>query len=137
MTFDQFAPPLALLQTHFEQRPRGEKEEKLYRLSWFRIFEPISVEAWEAAVERWIATQRWMPKPVEMRELCYEEAARLVHERDEAEHRASLRRLAPPNPEDVRRVKEKLRRLREAMQLKPPAPSDAPPLLPERTDDDR
>lgn len=140
MTFDEFAPPFALLQTHFEQRPRGEQEQELYTLSWYRIMEPISAAAWSAAVERWCATQKWMPKPVEMRETCYEEATRLVHEREEAEReerraqnrlaRAQRPSLPGPDRAEVEAVREALRRLREAKQIPGPA-------APRMTDDDR
>ena len=131
MTFDQFAPPFLLLQSHFEQRPRDPDDERLFRLSWFRVMEPISVQAWEAAVDRWIATQKWMPKPVEMRETCYEEATRLVHEREEQERQERLRLAPPADPARQAELQERMRRLKASLvRLAPPAPSDAPPPLP-------
>lgn len=116
MTFDQFAPPFLLLEMHFEQRPRADDEEELFQRSWFRLFENISVEAWQAAVDRWVATQKWMPKPVEIRELCYEEATRLVHEREEAQRRARLEAKPPIDPVALEDLKARMRGLKDALQ---------------------
>lgn len=128
MTFDEFSPAFLLLEMHFESRKREPDEEDLIQRSWFSIFEGIDVAVWEAAAQRWIATQKWMPKPVELREVCFEEATRIVGERTlrDLMNGEMKRTTLPESAERREELRALLRRWRDTKQLKPPAPADHP-----------
>lgn len=135
MTPEEFLRPFLRLAILYEAgKGYNATERQVLQDVWFDVFESFSPEVWEAAVERWIATQKWMPKPVELRELCYEEATRLVHEREARAERARRAALPPADPAKLAELKAKLRGLKRSMQLQGPA---AAPQLGSGDDDDR
>jgi len=138
MTVEEFTQPfqrLALAFNRFAFLSEGDRE--MLTDDWYDCFSRYDGEAWVHAVDVWKRSHTQFPTQAEMHGLLLDLIPAMVANREEAARQERMRLANPPDLAKTEELRERLRRLKQAMQLKPPAPSDAPPLLPEHTDDDR
>jgi hypothetical protein len=131
MTQEEFYPAFERLNLAFNRFAfLSDRERAIFTEDWYQEFKHYLPDVWEQGVAHWKSSRRSYPTMAELHDVLQEDVApRLVFEREERERQERL--AARPPIDQVRRaeLQERMRRLKAAMQLKPPAPSDAPPLL--------
>lgn len=133
MTIAQFGGPFHRLVLAYDRFAfmRDEDDQKLFIRDWYECFKHYGPEAWDRATLAWKRHHPKFPAQSEMHALLLDLIPDMIREREEQEREERLAALPPVDPAHRAELQTRLRRLKASMQLRPPEPSDAPPLLPE------